>query len=65
MEKILDTIKDGEEAMEYWDNTRHSIVRKLDRWLEDLRVIRDRTNEVDTRKRVEYLMLKLEAELDY
>jgi hypothetical protein len=64
MERV-DTIKDGEEAMEYWDNTRHSIVRKLDRWLEDLRTIRDRTNEVDTRKRVEYLMLKLEAELDY
>lgn len=68
MEKILDTIKDGELAMEAWDTTRrvsqHSIVKKFDRWLADLRVIRDMTNEVDTRKRVERLMLILEAELD-
>lgn len=65
MEKILDTLKDGEEAMAYWENSRHGIVRKLDNWLEQLKVIRDKTNEVDTRKRVERLMLVLEAELDY
>jgi hypothetical protein len=65
MEKIIDTIQDGELAMEYWDNSRHSIVRKMDKWIEKLRLIRDRTNEVDTRARVERLMLQLEAELDY
>lgn len=63
--ETLDTIQDGEVAMAYWDMSRGGIVRTLDKVLDELRNIKDRTNEVDTRKRVERLMLVLEAQLDY
>ena len=65
MEKIIDTVNDADTALEYWDMSRYGIVKTLDRLLDELRAIREKTNEVDTRKRVERLMLVLEAQLDY
>lgn len=64
MEKLVDKIKDGEAAMEYWDRCRMGIVGTIEDLLRGLNEINERTEEEDTRVRVERMIRKLEAQLN-
>ena len=61
----LDTIKDGEEAMEYWDMCRFGIVDFLEGALKDLNEINESLKDVDAQNKVERLIFKLEAQLKH
>lgn len=64
MEKMVDTIKDGEEAMEYWDRCRFGIVGSIEDILKDLNKINEETRELNIHVRVERVIRKLEAQLN-
>jgi hypothetical protein len=64
MEKVIDTIKDGEAAMEYWDRCRFGFIGTVEDILKDLNDINEATNEVNTQIEVERVIRKLEAQLN-
>lgn len=64
MEKMVDNIKDGEEAMEYWDRCRYGFVGVVEDIIKDLNHINERTNEINTQREVERVIRKLEAQLN-
>lgn len=59
----LDTIKDGEEAMQYWDLCRFGIVELLEESLKEFNEVNEQL--VESQAKVERLIFKLEAQLKH
>lgn len=60
----VDTIKDGEAAMEYWDRCRFGFIATVEDILKDLNKVNEQTNELSTQRMVERVIRKLEAQLN-
>ena len=61
----VDTIKDGEKAMEYWDMWRFGITSVLEEALDVLNEVNEDTKDEKIQRKVERLIFKLEAQLKH